>query len=525
MKKLLLILLIFFSFGIYNTYANIDNFLLDNDAPTNIWYNANSAKYTYQSITTSPDATALSSIDIRVRKNGNWQNIYARVRDAINWNILYTSTDIALTSNISSFSSVHNFELWNISVTPNTKYYFEFYSTGFSTSSYIDVFGKHSGVYAYWHAYKDSTIYASADIHFLLYEQTWPPTLELTQTGALYVREDGEGVDLLFLEVNTDVSGQFQIYDDQVNLLDSWTMGSFSGGFIPYNFLNDDLLFNFTQPLDYTINVQLENLGIPGDIIHLNYEINYSLDTEYTDPDPELFNPVTSGYEFLESGFILHNFIPNNGFNGGELYFEILAPNPTGTGTVVLETNRIGHYSIDGNGYGFDSAVRINYPYHETPGVYGVKAIYEVDNITYYIFGDSYESYTITLPEIRSEFDQDLFFCDFDDSGDLSPEEQATCDGKVNMFFIDDIGRLFIWIKRFFKELMEIWNVQPVEWGAFFLPSANAQEYVSDTVVFSMNLENKNILTDVYKFIKWFIIFTFLILWLILMIVLLKKDS
>jgi len=221
-------------------------------------------------------------------------------------------------------------------------------------------------------------------------------------------------------------------------------MGSFSGGFIPYNFLNDDLLFNFTQPLDYTINVQLENLGIPGDIIHLNYEINYSLDTEYTDPDPELFNPVTSGYEFLESGFILHNFIPNNGFNGGELYFEILAPNPTGTGTVVLETNRIGHYSIDGNGYGFDSAVRINYPYHETPGVYGVKAIYEVDNITYYIFGDSYESYTITLPEIRSEFDQDLFFCDFDDSGDLSPEEQATCDGKVNMFFIDDIGRLFI---------------------------------------------------------------------------------
>lgn len=92
--------------------------------------------------------------------------------------------------------------------------------------------------------------------------------------------------------------------------------------------------------------------------------------------------------------------------------------------------------------------------------------------------------------------------------------------------FFNSIIDFFIWLKDFFAKLMELWTTESKTlWtfiiNPFTISSANA--YISDTI-WSATLEWDNFVTNMYNFIKYFIMFILFIM-VILLIVLIKRGG
>jgi len=356
------------------------------------------------------------------------------------------------------------------------------------------------------------------------YFPQWPPVLELTATGSTYIREDGNGVDVIFLETNTDFTAEYYVYDDTLDETGVYygDLGSFSWWLQAFNILNNEY-FTFSAPKSYRIELVLSDPNDPYNTIYVNYpEFQYLMEDYYEEPDPNVWEFATSGWIPYWSGVKLSNFVPDP--YGGRLYFELIAPNPTGTGTIELETSTDHFYSydIDGSWYGFDSAVDISYPYHQVAGLYNIRALYKYDNVVVYPFWTWYYNYKITIAESPLWWIEN-YICDKDSNGIVTQIELDNCSYIQEGNFLQSIGS-FLWeIKKFFRELMKIGDTPAKEWGFNFIPTANA-ELVSDTINLNLDLEQDNILTDVYYFIKWFILFVFLLLWVIIIIIINKKE-
>lgn len=119
-----------------------------------------------------------------------------------------------------------------------------------------------------------------------------------------------------------------------------------------------------------------------------------SLDTPTAPPSSE-WSYTVSWYNFFENWFCLANFVPNP--YGGKLRFEIVTPawdNQT--------TQDFWPYETDGFWYGFDSCVKVTTFFHENAWIYKVRVLYEYNGETVFPFGSDYNSYTISLPEVRA---------------------------------------------------------------------------------------------------------------------------
>ena len=337
---------------------------------------------------------------------------------------------------------------------------------------------------------------------------SWPPDLAFTATGEIVPIQDGFTMSGAIVNqdyriTNIDIYeyeyGTALLTDSDLRVVSITWSGWVE---IDLDILNDaDFTFDAFQ--DYEIKITLERLDSSQSIFQWYTYWDYNYNAWYTEPDPWTFSYNVSWYTFFENWFTLNNFVPDP--YGWWVYFEIIAPSPTWTGTIELTTERYYNAEVDWNGYWFDRSVNVTYPYHQVAWTYQVRTVYEYDNVTDYPFGTDYNSYEITLAEIPNDEEFDIDFID------------------VNFF--DWVVRMFDGIKDFFRELMRIWEVEQKQFWFmdFLIPSTHADSVMWE-IVFNTNEWQDNILTDLKAFLKWFVIFAFLILSVILIIVINKKD-
>lgn len=221
-------------------------------------------------------------------------------------------------------------------------------------------------------------------------------------------------------------------------------------------------------------------------------------------PTEEEFFFYIWGYTFFENWFSFNSFIPDP--YGWLLTFDIIAPNPTGLWTINITTDPVGSYETTANWYWFWGDVIMTIPYHTVAGTYEVRPVYTYQWIVLYPLWEDYDNYPITLPE---------------EPAIIIPYSLY----DLENWFFNWITDMLTAVKRFFTILMKIWDVEPKEWGFMFIPTTHAFDgLVSDYVVFNLDTEADHLLADTYNFLKWFIIFAFLILWVILILIILKRD-
>jgi len=519
MKKLLIGLLLFFSF-ISFSYAydyESDRFYVDVEEMTPTSFNL-----TFTMICDENQTYSLNWLSNFYVLQSPYGNITLAYRVGTTWNIRSifsnwgnTCTTIGVKSHSSTSTYITYFTK---SYNGNNYYWGNSYPSNYytidSNSTYWPLnawsWGTKYNIFWYWQ-----------EVNLPI---SWPPVLELTATGSTYIREDGNGVDVIFLETNTDFTAEYYVYDDTLDEtgVDYGDLGSFSWWLQAFNILNNEY-FTFSAPKSYRVELVLSDPNDPFNTIYVNYpEFQYLMEGEYEEPDPETWNFTTSGWIPYWSGVKLSNFVPDP--YGGRLYFELIAPNPTGTGTIELETS-VDHfysYDIDESWYGFDSEVDISYPYHQVAGLYNIRALYEYDNVVVYPFWTWYYNYIISVAESPLDGIEN-YVCDKDSNGIVTQTELDNCGYIQEGNFLQNIGSFLSEIKKFFRELMKIGDTPAKEWGFNFIPTANA-ELVSDKINLNLDLEQDNILTDTYYFIKWFIIFVFLLLWVIIIIIINKKE-
>lgn len=170
-------------------------------------------------------------------------------------------------------------------------------------------------------------------------------------------------------------------------------------------------------------------------------------------PPPEDWTFSTSGYSFFENWFALHNFIPDP--YGGQISFDIISP----WETQPERTESFWSYETDGNGYWFDSTVKITFPYHDKAWDYQVRVVYEYNGISVFPFWETYDNYTISLPEVAWANPDDL--AEWEYSSCNSWSESSWFLPWVSNFFTclwESIGNMFNSIKNFFWRIRDFFN-------------------------------------------------------------------
>lgn len=309
-------------------------------------------------------------------------------------------------------------------------------------------------------------------------------------------------VEITWLETNKDFFAEYEItkWDWTANYYqDSWVLWSFS-----WWINNISIFYDFLTLWEYNIILTITDLEDSLIEYNLNYAFTYSFDWAIIDPEANDFSFFVSWYTFFENWFSLNNFVPDPYW--WELYFELIWPAETWSWRINITTETFWPKEQDGSGYWYDTSVIVTLPYHQYAWTYEVRTVYKYLDLIIYPFWETYNTYNITLPEQYLNFDF------------------SSIDGLEWNFF-QNVWSFLNNIKSFFSELMKIWKVEPREWGFnFFIPTTHAEWLVSDTIVFSMDTQESNILTNFFSFLKWFIVFAFLIISVILVIVLLKKD-
>ncbi len=313
------------------------------------------------------------------------------------------------------------------------------------------------------------------------------------------------------------------VYNDEETLLYNNVIWTLSGSLTPY-----------IVEIEVSLQYQWQYKAIGGfyDLYDPEIEIiDIRGFTYWFDPDPndyQVWDFTFTPFNFnrLENGFEIENLWVNP--EGWVFFLNIIGPNGFETWEYISYMPRVwsdhGESDIYSTGYGSWSINQVTYPYHRWAWDYELLITYQYPWVwqEIYPFGTGAINYSIADPE-WSEEESQVFVCDTNDDGYLSETEVIECTDALNWNFIENTWEFFRSIKLFFHELMKIGKVEPKEWGFNFIPTTHA-ELVSDKINLHLDMEQDNILTDVYSFIKWFIIFAFLIIWIMLIIVILKKD-
>lgn len=340
-----------------------------------------------------------------------------------------------------------------------------------------------------------------------LYGSFAPDPLEITGTWAIEYLSNG--VEITWFSANVDLEVDYVLtkYNPVplANNVYTWSLWSFSWGTLTLNITNTGSL-EFVNLWDYILTLNFNDINYPPDKITEYLAFDYQYNGGYVDPNTLEYSFSTSWYAFNDRGFWLWNFIPEP--YGGDLQFKIIQPN--GTGTTEVFTQLYWPVETDGLGYGFSTAVKVEYPYHPVSWVYQVTPIYIYNGVTVYPFWEDGNSYTITAPEIPYEPVPLENSCDYDSSGAVSYDEIISCVWKSIWNFTTSTGNFFKNIKWFFETLAEIWNTTEEKefWLLeFFIPSANA--YASD--MFDQGPEDMGFLGKVYNYFKYFLILILII--------------
>lgn len=327
---------------------------------------------------------------------------------------------------------------------------------------------------------------------------SWPQSLEVVDSWT--ITNLSNGFQFTWLETNADFSVDYTLYEFDWPIKFFYSTGSlwsFTGGLN-----NIDVIEPLTKLQLYEVELILTDVADPQNTIELLYWFQYNYNEGYMEPLPENFSYFVTWYTFFENWFSLNNFVPNPYW--WALTFDIIAPSVTWTWTVNITTDEFYWKETDWKWYWVDTWVVVTYPYHEVAWTYQVRVVYTYDNVTDYPFWTDYNSYEITVPETQANYDI------YDDIQDI----EGGFFWHVKVFFVQ--------IKDFFSNLMNIGqNLEPKSFSFSLFKTASADGTI---IPMTMNTEENNYLTNLYTFLKWAIIFIFLVVTLVIIILSLRKE-
>lgn len=370
---------------------------------------------------------------------------------------------------------------------------------------------------SFTHWYNASGLFLSSDLSLLfsplktyitdwIVSPPWPSPLEITSTWTIINLSNW--IELNWLETNEDFSLSYEIlkYDGPwYNVVDSGDLWTFSGGVNDVQFLNNED-FSFIQLGTYDLWIFLTDLNDENNIITKYYNADYNYNSWYIPPEDFDYNFFTSWYFPFENGFSLDNFTANPSW--WNLYFEIIAPAITWTWTIDITTEKYWPIESDWNWYGFDTKVKVTYPYHQTAWIYQVRALYEYDELIIYPFWTDYNSYEITLSESPANYEfEELYICDTDENWVTEIWESLACPFVIIKYYsikiTDNINKL----KEFFIKIMTIWTDEVKTFS--FIQTTNAANFMD----WLPNIADQdNVVSKLYFFVKWFLYLVFILL-------------
>jgi hypothetical protein len=507
MKKLLIFLLIFLWFWINQSNAELDSFSFYLYWSDYASYNVNTNYFTcyvWNSLNFTPDkAFYYEDWNLKavwVYNSVTWQSNSCYVSDSWDsWWFTWNSTDFKL--NTSAFP-------WP-------------FTSSYNWSSISTYFVSRANSTSYWHItnWEDlstTEVFESNIITWYEY-MNWPPELSSWTIDSVTSLENWIEVEFT---CDQDCEVIAWVYSEDESIFYNSVTNTFSG---------------WTDTIQIPVSLQYQwnykTIVWFYDLNNPEIEILDSLIfTYWYDPDPNDYEV----WDFTFSSFWFERLL--NGFEITNLdvepkwwvfFLNILAPNWYETGEYSNYYIRVwedhSEEWVYSTWYGSGSITQVTYPYHRFAWDYELLISYQYSWwIEIYPYWTGAINYSISNPE-WSEEDSALFNCDSNDDGYVSETELLDCNNNLEWNFLDWIYNFWNSIKLFFREFMKIWNVEPKEWWFFLIPQANADSIMND-IQFNTNEWEDNILTDLESFLKWFVIFAFLILSVILIIVINKKE-
>jgi hypothetical protein len=277
------------------------------------------------------------------------------------------------------------------------------------------------------------------------------------------------------------------------------------------------IIEDLTSEWDYVLKLDFIDKDDEDNIYTYYIPFIYRYDSGYIDPETIEYSFVTSWYSFFENGFSLNNFIPTP--YGWTLKFKITQPN--GSWTTDVYTVSYWPNEDDGNGYWFDTKVKVTFPYHPVAWVYRVVPIYTYNWVDIYPFGTGANSYNISVAEQEYEPIPIYDEWDTDEDGSISTTEALTALWQSIKNFFVWIWKLFSWLKDLFEAIGEIGNTtEEKDWS--FIKSAYAEWYASE--MFNNAPEDQGFLWKMYNFIKYALLLL-LVVWIVSLFVKRKPWS
>ena len=373
---------------------------------------------------------------------------------------------------------------------------------------------------------------------------------------------DDDGTHLIYsYKGNTTQADYVQAFENSDGGITSWPPELWTGTIDDVRSTADWVEVDFTcdQACNYTIEVrktdntlltyETSTTGTGGSFtgtvnipVSLQYQGTYNIESIFEDyydpliyfipptyqftywynPDPEsftiwdyIFSPF--GFESIWNGFE----VTDLDVDPSVWYFNFYITGPNGTGTGFADYD----HTVTSDMYGSGTIQQVTYPYHRFAWNYNLQIQFRntEEGVWYYPYGTWGINYVVDNPE-WAEDESLLYLCDTNGDGFVDSTEYGTCTPNLEGNFFENIYEFFGKIKNFFRAIMEIWNVEPEEWGFFELvPTTHANSWALIEFA-SLDTTEENILTDIYQFLKGFIIFAFLTLWVILVLVILKKE-
>jgi hypothetical protein len=371
--------------------------------------------------------------------------------------------------------------------------------------------------WTWWNCWPSGQLWIMTNASSLV--DTWPPPL--TNAEIIEIISTDQGFNVQYM-CEQDCVAWFSVSYTEGHIRITGTEAKTHSWSL--DILEQDIVFSWSYQEWYNIE------GIFIDVNDENNFIHDEITTQYWyDPDPEDYQI----WDFTFSPFILNrldNWIEILNLDvepkGGVFLLDIIGPNGLDW-AIHSQTVRIWNdqweHDIYSTGYWSWSINIITYPYHRWAWDYNLTITYAYSSAEQVIYPYWLEAlnYNISSPE-WSEEDSELFICDVNDDWIVSETEKEQCTSQLEWNFIDNVWKFFAWIKKLFTEIMKLWNTPSKEWG--FISQTYAGEMVSEDIIFNMNLDEDNILTDTYHFITWFIIFAFLILSIIIILLLVQKN-
>lgn len=379
--------------------------------------------------------------------------------------------------------------------------------------NYYTTFNKTSFDWLLWNYNLTSEFSSDLWIDFINISWELPDPLEITGTWSITTTWTWIIINWFSSNLSTEIDYILTKYNPTplANTAYTGSLWTFSGGTLSLNIENE-----FVNLGNYIITLNFNDINYPPDKITEFLSFDYSYNAWYEQQNPADFSFFTSGYSFFENGFALHNFIPDP--YGWKIKFEILQPNWTGTTSVI--TRDFWPYETDWLGYGFNSAVKVTYPYHPIAWTYQVRPIYTINWIEVYPFWSDYNSYEITNAEIDyvwwvEAVDVVWDDCDADNDGDIWTLEFTQC-------WVEKVKTGVNWIWSLIKEIINLWNVEGGEnIMSFLIPTANANELVDG---FNAWLK-PGPLQPIVDYMKYGALFILLLMTLLILVILISNNK